>query len=208
MPLYKTPALLTWIYPSFLWKKQTNEKKLFLTFDDGPVEGITDYVLEELKKYNAKATFFCVGENIDKYPHVFQRIIDQQHQAGNHTFNHLNGWKTKNRSYVSNVEKCEEVINKNSNNKSRKLFRPPYGKIKFQQARKLSHLQIVMWDVLTYDFDMNISAKDSLEKTIRYTRKGSIVIFHDSIKSEKKLKQMLPRYLDHFTQLGYQFEAL
>ena len=208
MPYYKTPVFLPWIYPSFLWRKPTDKKIIYLTFDDGPVQRVTDFVIEELEKYNAKATFFCVGENINKYPDVFHKVLQHQHQVANHTYNHLNGWKTHVSNYLNNVSQCENIINEQSNGKGQKLFRPPYGKIKYLQAKKLQDYQVVMWDVLTYDFDNLIPAGDSLKKSIRFTQKGSIVIFHDSFKAEKKLRYMLPGYLDHFAQQDYQFKTL
>jgi peptidoglycan/xylan/chitin deacetylase (PgdA/CDA1 family) len=212
--------LLSVIYPSLVWKKRVNENIIYLTFDDGPIPGITEYVLKELHKYNAKATFFCVGDNIGKHPDVFQKIVNDGHRVGNHTFNHLKGWKTDDELYVKNIMKCEEIITSTileipsykvnvSLESSKKLFRPPYGLIKKSQIGKIKNeYQIIMWDVLTGDFNVKLSPEDCLKKAIKFTSQGSIVIFHDSIKAEKNLRYALPRFLDHFSSLGYRFDVL
>jgi peptidoglycan/xylan/chitin deacetylase (PgdA/CDA1 family) len=212
--------LLSVIYPSLIWKKRVNEKVIYLTFDDGPIPEITEYVLDQLLKFNAQATFFCVGDNILKYPEVFKKILLRGHHIGNHTFNHLKGWQTDDDGYIENIAKCEEIISKTVNDLSienvpfkisqtSKLFRPPYGLIKKSQIKLIkSKYQIVMWDVLTGDFNQELSPENCLHKAIKYTSKGSIVIFHDSIKAEKNLKYALPKFLEYFSNQGYRFEAL
>ena len=202
---------LSALYPSLVWRRKVKEKVLYLTFDDGPIPEVTEYVLEELDKYKVKATFFCVGDNIQKYPEVFKKIITKGHGVGNHTFNHLKGWKTDDKIYFENILKCEEEIARHSSLVTRhsKLFRPPYGLIKRSQIRQLKdQYEIIMWDVLTGDFNKDLSCENCLNKAIKYTQKGSIVIFHDSIKAEKNLKYALPRFLDHFINQGYRFELL
>jgi peptidoglycan-N-acetylglucosamine deacetylase len=204
---YRTPFLFPLIYPSLIWRVNGSPKELYLTFDDGPVSGPTDFVLETLRHFSAKATFFCIGDNIRKYPQVFLRIKSEGHAIGNHTFNHLNGWKTAREQYIENVKQCDVEIQKHALGSTR-LFRPPYGRITRTEIKALSDYNIIMWDVLTMDFNKEILAEHSLQKAVDATREGSIVVFHDSFKAEKKLNYMLPRFLDHFLQQGYQFKSL
>jgi peptidoglycan/xylan/chitin deacetylase (PgdA/CDA1 family) len=187
------------------------KKNIYLTFDDGPHPEITEWVLNLLKKYNAAATFFCVGENITKHPGVFEEIIFQNHTVGNHTFNHLNGWKSPNKDYIHSVLKAEEVIHNSKfiNHKSY-LFRPPYGKIKTSQAKFLikEGYEIVMWDVLSADFDQNTSKEKCLQNVLKNTKPGSIIVFHDSEKAFKNLEYVLPKVLEYFSEKGFTFKAL
>ena len=223
MFIHKTNFLMRALYPDFIWKIPTREKEIFLTFDDGPIPEITEFVLEQLNKYHAKATFFCIGGNIEKYPNVFQKIVNQQHTIGNHTFNHLKGWNTDDDIYINNFKKCEEIIvercsildvgdttieNRQSNIKHRK-FRPPFGRIKRSQAKEIlkSH-EIVMWDVLTGDYDQNFSKERVLSKALQHTEQGSIVLFHDSIKASKNMMYALPILLEHFSERGFTFKSL
>lgn len=223
MFIHKTNFLMRALYPDFIWKIPTKEKEIFLTFDDGPIPEITEFVLEELNKYQAKATFFCIGGNIEKYPSVFQNIVNQQHTIGNHTFNHLKGWDTEDDVYVDNFKKCEEIIvdrcslfdvrdttieNRQSKIGNRK-FRPPFGRIKRNQAKEIlkSH-EIIMWDVLTGDYDQNLSKELVLSKTLQYTIQGSIVLFHDSIKASKNMMYALPIVLEHFSEQGFSFKSM
>lgn len=209
MYLHKTPFWLKFLFPSYTWHKEGAAKSIFLTFDDGPIPGVTDFVLEQLAIYDAKATFFCVGDNVRKNPAVFKNIIDEGHRIGNHTFNHLDGWKTKDSEYIDNISKCRDSFTKHVENQPLNLFRPPYGKIKKSQAKLLKkEFEIVMWDVLSGDFDKTINKEMCLCKTIKATYRGSIVIFHDSIKAEENLRFVLPRFLSHFTEAGYIFQAL
>jgi peptidoglycan/xylan/chitin deacetylase (PgdA/CDA1 family) len=200
----RTPFLLRKIYPNYYWKINTNEPKIYLTFDDGPIPEVTPFVLDTLKSYQAKSTFFCIGDNIRKHPEVFRRIEDEGHIAANHTFNHLSGWKTDNESYLLNIEECKAYLSGSNN-----LFRPPYGRIRKSQAGRLSReYKIIMWDVLTGDFDKGMDPQKCLQRTIKLTRPGSIVVFHDSLKAERVLRYVLPDYLNHFSKLGFQFEIL
>lgn len=195
------------IYPSMEWKIPVADKKIFLTFDDGPIPDVTEFVLEVLKLYDCKATFFCVGDNLRKYPGVHSKVAAAGHSLGNHTFNHLNGWKTDLLQYIENVTKCQELLHTTGTDKQ--LFRPPYGKITGKQIAALKdEYRIIMWDVLTGDFDQNLSPDKCLKKSINYTGNGSIVIFHDSIKAERNLKFVLPRFMEHFLAAGYSFDKI
>jgi peptidoglycan-N-acetylglucosamine deacetylase len=210
MFLYKSNFLMRKAYPDFLWRKPNLDKKIYLTFDDGPIPEITEFVLEQLQKYQAKATFFCIGDNIRKNSLVFQKLINSHQQIGNHTFNHLNGWKNDKATYLDNFEKCEEILSRTliQNNRP-KLFRPPYGRISKHQAKAIlpTHT-IVMWDVLTGDFSQDLMPETVLRKSLKYTEEGSIVVFHDSQKAWKNMSYTLPRLLEHFSEKGYQFDIL
>ena len=222
----KTPRLIRNYFSDYTWNITTGKKEIYLTFDDGPIPEITPWVLNALKKYQAKATFFCIGDNIKKYPQVFQQILKENHSIGNHTFNHLNGWKTNPQMYLNNIEITEKVFksetkNKNGNNEIHKqatnnqqlttnLFRPPYGRIRSKQTRLLINkgYQILMWDVLSGDFDQNISDETCYQNIIKNVQNGSIVVFHDSKKAFKKLGYTLPKVLKYFTERGYTFKPL
>lgn len=204
MFLHYSPFWLKAFYPRYIWHIPVSEKKIFLTFDDGPIPDITDFVLEELAKFNAKATFFCIGDNVRKHPDVFIKLMQQGHSIGNHTFNHMNGWKTQDDLYLDNIRKCDVQLGTPTS-----LFRPPYGRISRSQARLLpADRKIVMWDVLSGDFSANLSHETCLNKSIRHTRPGSIILFHDSIKAAKNMQYALPRFLDHFAEKGYEFAAI
>ena len=207
MRLYfiKTPKWIISFYKKYIWRFLTNKKEIYLTFDDGPTPKITEFVLDTLEKYNAKATFFCVGKNIEDNPILFNRIIKDGHTIANHTQNHLNGWKTNSIDYVKNVEECQELLISNS-----KLFRPPYGKIKTSQAKKLikKGYKIIMWSVLSADFDSTITKEKCYTNVIKNTKKGDTVVFHDSQKAFNNLKYALPRVLDYFTTKGFSFKKI
>jgi len=204
MFLHYSPFLLKLFYSGYVWHIPTVEKKIFLTFDDGPIPGITESVIKTLSEFDAKATFFCIGDNVRKHPDIFQQLISAGHSIGNHTFNHLNGWRTEDQIYIENFEQCERQLNLDTT-----LFRPPYGRIRKSQARLLpSTKKVIMWDVLSGDFSQEIKPEICLRKTIKHTRSGSIVLFHDSIKASKNMLYTLPRFLKHFSELGYHFEAL
>lgn len=190
------------IYPRFLWRMPAADKRIYLTFDDGPIPEVTPWVLEQLEKFDAGATFFCVGDNIRKHPETFQQIISAGHSIGNHTYNHLNGWKTPVEDYLQNVDQFEALYPAN-------LFRPPYGRIKKAQAdRILQNHRIIMWSVLTRDYSAALSPEKCLKNALKNTQSGSIVLFHDSLKAKKNLQYVLPRYLEHFSRKGYRFEKL
>ena len=200
------------LYPQLTWRKDsTDEKIIYLTFDDGPIPEMTPTILDLLKQYNAKATFFCVGDNIRKHPSIFKRTQEEGHSVGNHTYNHLNGWQTKDVDYLQNVEKCTAVMREHLPEavSEKMLFRPPYGRIsKSQISKLLPNYHIVMWEVLSGDFLQSLSSENCLKKSIKYTESGSIVVFHDNIKAKRNVDEVLPRYLEHFAQLGFEFKAL
>lgn len=202
MYLVKTPKLVQALMPGYLWHIATGEKILYLTFDDGPIPEVTPWVLELLRAYGAKATFFCVGENVQRHPPLFRQLLTEGHSAGNHTFNHLNGWNTENRAYFHNIRHCARLVKSN-------LFRPPYGRLlPGQRAFLERHYRIVMWDVLSGDFDPDISPEQCLENVLAHAQPGSIVVLHDSLKADAKLRFVLPRLLEHFSGQGFRFEAL
>lgn len=207
----KTPTLLTKVYPDCLWKVPTSEKKIYLTFDDGPIPEITPFVLDELKKRSAKATFFCIGTNVAANPELFKRIIREGHSTGNHTYDHLNGWNTSDKEYFENIEKCGQVVLPLLPDEGRMptLFRPPYGKLKPSQYTSLkTKYKLVMWDVLSYDFDLTITGEQVLNNVLKNTEAGSVIVMHDSLKAKEKVEYALPKMLAHFTEKGFMFEAL
>lgn len=206
----KTPAVFRHLYADCIWSLPAKEPTIYLTFDDGPQPMVTDFVLDELKQYNASATFFCIGENVKKNPELFQRLIAEKHAVGNHTYNHLNGWKTNNNMYYENIELCRnELATFATTYKGKHLFRPPYGKLSPTQYGNLkAKYSIVMWDVLSFDFDVNIEKEEVLENVLKNTKSGSIVVLHDSIKAEAKIRFALPIILRHFSDKGYKFAAI
>ncbi len=200
----KTPWLLKKCFPSCIWDMASKEKKIYLTFDDGPHPEATSFVLDELKKHNAKATFFCIGRNVAEHPQLYKRILEEGHRAGNHTNNHLNGWKVTDEEYFRNIQEAAKYIDTD-------YFRPPYGRIsRFQVGliQSKMNLKIVMWDVLSGDFDTEITAEKCTSNVIKNTESGSIVVFHDSAKAFERLKETLPKTLIYFSGLGYNFEAI
>lgn len=205
----KTPALAKYILPNYIWDIKTDKKELYLTFDDGPTEELTAWILNILKEYAAKATFFCIGKNIAKHPEIFQSILAQNHAIGNHTLNHKNGWQTNIEDYLIEAEKCQDIIDTFSSNKNH-LFRPPYGKITLSQSTRLRALgyKIVMWDVLSFDWQANLEAEDCYTKVKLNAAPGSIIVFHDSIKAANNMKFALPKTLKYFSEKGYTFKAL
>ncbi len=207
----KTPKILKRLYPGYIWDikdRSSKVKKIYLTFDDGPIPEVTPWVLETLNAFNAKATFFCIGENITKHPEVFQQLLNSTHSIGNHTFNHLKGWATSKKNYLENTRKTEILLEQAG--VKLKLFRPPYGKIKRNQARSLKREghKIIMYDVIAGDWDAQLTADACLKNVIDHAQDGSIIVFHDSLKAEKNMKAALPNVLNHFQRLGYQFEAI
>jgi len=200
-----SPFWLRWLYPTLTWHKSRKEKYVYLTFDDGPIPVVTPYVLNTLKKYNCKATFFCIGSNIDKNPSILSDIIAEGHAVGNHTYNHLKGWKTRDSDYLYNVRKASLLT-------GTRLFRPPYGRIKKSQITEIRQhfpeTEIVMWDVLSGDFDESISKDKCIENVIRHCRNGSIIVFHDSLKAFERLEYALPIVLENLSGRGFQFKTL
>ncbi|MFC4722536.1 polysaccharide deacetylase family protein [Geojedonia litorea] len=212
----KTPFVVKKMFPDYVWEINTTQKELFLTFDDGPTPEITPWVLDRLQHYNAKATFFCIGSNIEKHPEIFKRIIEEGHQIGNHTHNHIKGWKTKTKDYLVNVHEAQNSIalqipkTKHQKPNIVNLFRPPYGQIKPKQGKKLMALgyKIVMWDVLSFDWDKTITNEACLNQVISKSKAGSIIVFHDSVKASNNMIYALPKVLEHYSKLGFQFNAI
>ncbi len=198
----KSPLILKKLFPELLWEVKTREKTIYLTFDDGPNPNTTHWILDCLKKYNVVATFFCVGENVCNYPELYNELVNKGHTTGNHTYNHINGWNTTTGKYAENIAKAENFIES-------KLFRPPYGRITPAQIKTLKKdYKIVMWSVLTYDYDRKVTAEKCLNNSIVHTKPGSIIVFHDSNKAFDKLKFVLPLFLEHFINKGYSFKTL
>jgi peptidoglycan/xylan/chitin deacetylase (PgdA/CDA1 family) len=203
----KTPWWVKKIYPSYYWDIKTREKILFLSFDDGPHPKATPFVLDQLRRYNARASFFCVGKNVDAYPSIFNRILEEGHSVGNHTYQHVNGWKTADSEYLQDISKAAVKIDSI-------LFRPPYGRIRSFQAKnvaaamKKTDAKIIMWDVLSGDFDENITGERCLQNVVLNARSGSIIVFHDSEKAFRLLQYSLPLVLEYFSKKGYRFETL
>ena len=203
----KTPRWLKRIYDSYLWSMPANNKNLYLTFDDGPHPEATVFVLKQLKQHNASATFFCIGKNVIAHPDIYKQIIDEGHAVGNHTYNHLNGWKTSNDDYMKDIALASHEIDSD-------LFRPPYGRITSFQAKNLKPVmkgkepKVVMWDVLSGDFDTACTPEQCLANVVLASVPGSIIVFHDSEKALSRLKYTLPRILHYFSEKGYSFKSL
>lgn len=206
--MHYSPFWVKKIFPVRIWDyaSLSVEKSIYLTFDDGPVPEVTPWVLEVLKKYDVKATFFCVGNNIQKYPYLLETIHEQGHTIGNHTFNHKNGFNTPIQEYIQDILLTQDTLNKILPYQT-PYFRPPYGRLTFSQARHIAKThKIVMWSVLSGDFDTQISGETVLQKTLQYTKPGSVVVFHDSIKAFSRLEYALPRYIEECLNMGYTFE--
>ena len=213
MYLVNTPWWLRAIYPQLIWQMPVQEKIIYLTFDDGPHATATPYVLDTLAQYNAKASFFCIGKNVLEHPEIYARILNEGHAVGNHTQHHANGWKVSDSKYFNEIDEAATLIQSN-------LFRPPYGRIKRSQINRLiqssnpqpftkqAAYQIMMWSVLSGDFDTKLSADTCTQNVIKHTKAGSIVVFHDSAKAWGRMSEALPKVLKHFSGQGFRFEAL
>ena len=201
----KTPEWVKKLFNASTWDMPDTEKAIYLTFDDGPHPLITPFVLDELKKYNASATFFCIGKNVEDNPAVYKRILDEGHAVGNHTYNHLDGWKISSAKYLADVLKAKKFIDSD-------LFRPPYGRITIKQRKGLSTLggglKIIMWSVLSGDFDKSITSERCCANVIKNTGNGSVVVFHDSEKAMERMRYSLPIVLQHFFDKGYSFKKI
>jgi peptidoglycan/xylan/chitin deacetylase (PgdA/CDA1 family) len=209
----KTPLVAKKMFPNYIWDIATTNKELYLTFDDGPTPEITNWTLDTLKQYDAKATFFCIGSNIEKHPTIFENIIKDDHAIGNHTQNHIKGWTTKTKNYLKDVKEAQTIINSKTDNLQSSivtLFRPPYGQIKPKQGRKLIALghKIIMWDVLSFDWEQDLSEEKCLENVVSKSKAGSIIVFHDSVKASKNMMYTLPKVLEVFSKKGYVFKSL
>ena len=201
MLIEQPPLLLRWLYPSALWRMDKKVKAVYLTFDDGPIPEVTPWVLDVLDRYGIKATFFLVGDNVRKHPKEFQMLLERGHRVGNHTFNHFGGFKHWDSDYLGNTEKANELIKTN-------LFRPPHGWMRWGQYRRLKNkYTIVMWDLVTRDYSKRLNGPQVLAKVKKYVRNGSIITFHDSLKSEKNLKYALPKAIEWLLEQGYEFKV-
>lgn len=204
----KTNPIIKWLFPKYVWDFKTKDKVVWLTFDDGPIPDVTEWVLQQLEKHHAKATFFCIGDNVRKNPEIFRKVIESGHSIGNHTFNHLKGWETGTSEYIENVELCAVEIRKQWSADC-KIMRPPYGKIKRKQARILrkSGYKIIMWDIVSADFDQTIPPEQCLDNVLKNVEPGSIIVFHDSVKAWKNLEYALPKTLEFLSKNGYRCEV-
>lgn len=200
--IQQPPFMFRWAYPEAVWRLSKSEKSVYLTFDDGPIPEVTPWVLDLLKLHAIKATFFCVGENVVKHPDVFKRILEEGHRVGNHTFHHVRGRSLNTDEYLNDIRKAKELIDS-------KLFRPPYGSLTIQQYNKLKNTyKIVFWDVLTEDYNKNLSPKDCMENVKSYTRNGSVIVFHDSLKAADRLLKFLPAAIQYLKDEGYSFKLI
>ena len=203
----KTPWFVKKIFSSYVWSLPGDDHSVYLTFDDGPDPEITTWVLDELKKYDARATFFCTGNNVEQYPEIYQRILENDHAVGNHSYSHYNGWETNEDKYISDVEAATKFI-------SSHLFRPPYGRIRNGQAKRIpdalqrSDAKIIMWDVLSADFDLSYTPQQCLSNVLKNFSPGSIIVFHDSQKASSNLKYALPRVMEVLQEAGYGFKKI
>ncbi len=209
----KTPLLAKKIFSNYIWEMPSKRKTLYLTFDDGPTPEITNWTLDILDKYNAKATFFCIGKNISQHPEIFNNIQDKGHKIGNHTNNHIKGWRTSTKNYLENIKEAQKVIDLQQNktdSESQILFRPPYGQIRPKQGKALAELgyKVIMWNVLAFDWDKDVSKEKCLENVISNAKEGSVIVFHDSVKAEKNMRYALPKVLEHFSKKGYTFNSI
>lgn len=204
----KTPNVLMSTFSQGIWKLKT-PNTIYLTFDDGPTPVVTEFVLRELDKYHAKATFFCIGKNVKQHPEIFKELVKENHAIGNHTMNHLSGWRATAEAYKLEVENCENELNKLLPCSAKRLFRPPYGRITPSQIREVTKThQLIFWDVLSYDFNQKVSGEEVSNVVLSNTEEGSIVVFHDSEKAFPRLKIALPKLLEHYSEKGFQFKTL
>lgn len=200
--MIKKEHLAAKIFKDFIWHFAGQEKELYLTFDDGPTPEVTPWVLETLSNYNAKATFFCIGENVMNNAEIYERLIAEGHAVGNHSFSHLKGWITSNKDYIDDVKKASEFINSD-------LFRPPYGRIKPSQSFELKkNYNLIMWDVLTKDYDDEVNAQKCYDFVINHSEGGSIIVFHDTVKAQKNLQYVLPKILDYYSEKEFVFKSI
>jgi len=202
MLIERAPKLYRNLYPGSHWRFNIDKKVVYLTFDDGPIPEITPWVLDLLDKYNIKATFFCVGENVCKHPDIFQMIKERGHKTGNHTFHHIQGLKTETKPYLNDVQEADQLIKS-------KLFRPPYGHMRFPQFKALKNrYKVIMWDVVTRDYSCLMTAGQVFEVVKKHTRNGSIIVFHDSLKAGDRMKESLPKSIEWLLDQGYDFELI
>ncbi|TDS12401.1 polysaccharide deacetylase family protein [Sphingobacterium paludis] len=202
MYFVNAPFFLRWFYPQVTFNRSRKEKKIYLTFDDGPIPEVTPFILDTLKKHNIKATFFCVGENIIKHRDIFERLLAEGHAIGNHTHNHLKGWETEEEHYLRNVEQCQQLTKAS-------LFRPPYARAKKSQLKQLyPKFEVVFWDVLSGDFDQTLPPEKCYQNVVRHSKNGSIIVFHDNLKAIPRVTYALPRVIEYLLKKGFSFEKL
>ena len=210
----KTPLIAKKVFSNYVWDIETSKKELYLTFDDGPTPEITDWTLNTLRQYNAKATFFCIGSNIEKHPTIFENVIRDGHAIGNHTQHHVKGWKTTTKDYIKEIKEAQTYIdtftNRIDEHSKTHFFRPPYGQIRPKQGKKLISLgyKIIMWDVLSFDWEEQISQETCLTNVLSKSKSGSIIVFHDSKKASTNMMYALPKVLETFSKKGFEFKAL
>ncbi|MFY7920433.1 MAG: polysaccharide deacetylase family protein [Chryseotalea sp.] len=205
---FRTPFFLPHLYPDLIWRMEATEKNLYLTFDDGPIPDITEWVIAQLNQFNVQATFFAIGVNVRKYPDVFRELVRNNHSVGNHTFHHVKGWQTQTDDYIKEISMCDEIMQQTIPLFHSELFRPPYGRITRTQRKKIAQKKIIMWDVLTQDYNQSLDKEKCLQGSIKAMRPGSIVVLHDSLKAERNLKYVLPRLLEFALNHGYTFKKL
>ena len=201
-PRVRLPGFITALFPDAIWRLKEQGRVVYLTFDDGPIPEVTPWVVDLLKRENIKATFFCVGENVKRYPEVYQQILADGHSVGNHTFNHWQGLKKGNQEYFENIELATAFIDSD-------LFRPPHGFLKRAQYKYLkSRFRIIMWDLISCDYDARLKPETVLKNIVDFVREGSVITFHDSIKAQQNLQEVLPKAIQYLKEQGYRFEAI
>lgn len=206
MYLHKTPAMLKWLYPGLEWHGSREERTIYLTFDDGPVPEYTEFILGVLEKYQVRSTFFCVGDNVRKHPDIFQKVVSAGHSIGNHTMHHVKGWGMEPEDYMEDVAMCQaEMLSQGIDTN---LFRPPYGRATRKQLSALGDYRVIMWDVLSGDFDQSLSPARCYQKTIKAVRNGSYIVFHDNDKARERLFFVLPKLIDELLEQQFLFKAL
>jgi peptidoglycan-N-acetylglucosamine deacetylase len=202
MIIEQLPVFFRGVYRMVTWRKDSRLKNIYLTFDDGPIPQVTPWVLDVLDQYGIKATFFCVAENVWRYPEIYKEILRRGHRTGNHTYNHLRGFFTSTKKYLANVEKAAGFVQSD-------LFRPPHGELRFPQYFRLrKKFKIIQWDVITRDYNPDLTGEQVLRIVKKYARNGSIVVFHDSLKSERNMKYAMPKAVEFLLEQGYSFEKL
>lgn len=206
--LVHTPVWLQSLYPKRVWRDKSHQDSIYLTFDDGPIPQVTPWVLDQLKQARALATFFVIGDNVRKHPDVFERVLKEGHKVGNHTYHHLKQPAVSAAQYLQDIDQCTAQLAQHGLETN--LFRPPYGKLSSKLARSIQGqgVKVVMWDVLSADFDTTLSGKDCLNNVLDHIAPGSIVVFHDSLKAESRLKYCLPKVLEFINKKGWQCKAL
>jgi len=213
-----TPQFIKTLFPNLVWELPNTDKVVYLTFDDGPTPEITAWTLKTLEQYQAKATFFCIGKNVEAHPEIFNKIVSDGHSIGNHTYNHLKGWKTKTKDYIENITKTQlafekHLINTQPQNQSSyfvNLFRPPYGQIRPKQIKELIQIgyKIIMWNVLSIDWDNTVSKENCLKNVVENAKSGDIIVFHDSLKASKNMQYALPKVLESLSEKGFEFRRI